>query len=99
VTRTSPAIIALAPSHRLPAVYSIGVSMSRSVVCPTELDFVDVFRQAASYVDRTCGDEPAELPVQLATKFETVLTLKRPRRSLTMPPGLLVADEVGGGPR
>jgi hypothetical protein len=63
--------------------------------CPTELDFVDVFRQAASYVDRTCGDEPAELPVQLATKFETVLTLKRPKRSLTMPPGLLVAGEVG----
>jgi hypothetical protein len=37
-----------------------------------------VFRQAASYVDRTCGEEPAELPVQLATKFETVPTLKRP---------------------
>ena len=60
-------------------------------------DFTDVFRQAASYVDRILrGDKPADLPVQAATKFETTVNLKTAKAlGLTVPPGLLVAaDEV-----
>ena len=45
-------------------------------------DLVDSFRQAVSYVDRILrGDKPADLPVQAATKFETVVNLKRRGRS------------------
>ena len=40
-------------------------------------DLIDQFRRAASYVDRILNDEnPADLPVQAPTKYETVLKLK-----------------------
>jgi putative ABC transport system substrate-binding protein len=58
---------------------------------------VDQFRQVASYVDRILrGANPAELPVQAPTKYETILNLKTAKAlGLTVPPGLLVAaDEV-----
>jgi putative ABC transport system substrate-binding protein len=61
------------------------------------VDFVDMSRQAASYVDRILrGDKPSDLPVQAATKFETTVNLKTAKAlGLTVPPGLLVAaDEV-----
>jgi ABC-type uncharacterized transport system substrate-binding protein len=60
-------------------------------------DLLDVFRQAAGYVDRILrGDKPAELPVQAPVKYETVLNLKTAKAlGLTVPPSLLVrADEV-----
>src|SRR6516165_11058563 len=78
---------------------SIGtVPWSRPAVsCLIGNDLVDSFRQAAAYVDRILrGDKPADLPVQAATKFETVVNLKTAKAiGLTVPPGLLVAaDEV-----
>jgi putative tryptophan/tyrosine transport system substrate-binding protein len=90
-------IIALTARHRLPAVYSLRVFVEAGGLMSYGTDQVEIFRQAASYVDRIMrGAKPADLPVQAPTKFETVINLKTVKAlGLTMPPGLLVAaDEV-----
>ena len=60
-------------------------------------DHVDMFRQAASYVDRILrGAKPADLPVQAPTKYETILNLKTAKAlGLTVPPALLVRRRRG----
>ena len=61
------------------------------------VNMVDMFAQAATYVDRILrGEQPADLPVQLPTKYETILNLKTARAlGLQVPPSLLAtADEV-----
>jgi len=90
-------IIAVAARHRIPAVYYSRALVAAGGLMSYGNNLTDLFRQAASYVDRILrGDRPAELPVQAATKFETVVNLKTAKAlGLTTPPGLLVAaDEV-----
>lgn len=90
-------IIALAARHRLPAVYNNRVFVAAGGLMSYGVNFVDMCRQAAPYIDRILrGDKPADLPVQAATKFETILNLKTAKAlGLTVPPSLLVAaDEV-----
>jgi ABC-type uncharacterized transport system substrate-binding protein len=97
ITTHRDLIIALAARHRTPAVYYSRAFVAAGGLMSYGNDFYDSFRQAASYVDRILrGDKPADLPVQAATKFETVVNLKTAKAlGLTVPPGLLVAaDEV-----
>jgi len=90
-------IVALAARYRLPAVYSFkyivraGGLMSYGIVAP------DHYRQAALYVDQILrGAKPADLPVQVPVRYETVLNVKTAKAfGLNPPAGLLVAaDEV-----
>jgi putative tryptophan/tyrosine transport system substrate-binding protein len=90
-------IIWLAAQHRLPAVYTIRVFVLAGGLMSYGPDYVDLYRQSASYVDRVLrGSKPADLPVQTPTKFETVLNRKTAQAlGLPIPPGLLIAaDEV-----
>ena len=91
-------ITTLAAKHRLPAVYPY-----RSMVTSGGLAFygvqniADLYRGAASYVDRILkGEKPGELPIQFATKFELVINLKAAAAlGLDIPVSLLArTDEV-----
>jgi putative ABC transport system substrate-binding protein len=90
-------IVTLASRFRVPAVYAFRIFVAAGGLMSYGVDYVDQFRQVASYVDRILrGANPAELPVQAPTKYETILNLKTAKAlGLTVPPGLLVAaDEV-----
>jgi putative tryptophan/tyrosine transport system substrate-binding protein len=70
-------LIALAARYRLPAVYFARLFAAGGGLMSYGTDVFDVFRQAASYIDRILrGAAPADLPVQAPTKYETTVNLK-----------------------
>ncbi len=90
-------IIALAASHRLPAVYATREWVTDGGLMCYSTDFADIFRRAASYVDRILkGEKASDLPVQAPTKFDLIINLKTAKAlGLTVPPRLLAeAGEV-----
>jgi putative tryptophan/tyrosine transport system substrate-binding protein len=90
-------IIALAARHRLPAVYPFRYFAASGGLMSYGSDLADVYRRAASYVDRILnGAVPGDLPVQAPTKFEFVINLKTANAlGLAVPPRWLGrADEV-----
>jgi putative ABC transport system substrate-binding protein len=90
-------IIALAARRHVPAVYAFRFFVTAGGLMSYATDLVDQYRQAAGYVNRILrGANPADLPVQAPTKFETVVNLKTAKAlGLTVPPAMLVAaDEV-----
>ena len=69
-------IIAVAASHRLPAIYPFRFYAADGGLISYGTDMIDQYRQAASYVDRVLqGEKPANLPVQAPTKFEMIINL------------------------
>jgi putative tryptophan/tyrosine transport system substrate-binding protein len=87
----------LAARHRVPAIHALRAATADGGLMSYGVDLADLFRQAATYADRILkGDKPADLPVQLPTKFELTINLKTAKAlGLTVPNTLLVsADEV-----
>jgi putative ABC transport system substrate-binding protein len=70
-------LILVAPRNNVPAVYNVSAYVRDGGLLSYGADLVDNYRRAASYVDRILrGAKPAELPVQLPTKFEMVVNLR-----------------------
>jgi putative ABC transport system substrate-binding protein len=90
-------IVELADKHRLPTIYFQKEFVDEGGLMSYGVDFVDLYRRAAVYVDKILkGAKPADLPVQQATKFEFVINLKAAKQiGLTIPPNVLArADRV-----
>jgi putative ABC transport system substrate-binding protein len=90
-------IIAAAVRNNVPAVYSDSDFARGGGLLSYGVDQVDIWRRAASYVDRILrGAKPAELPVQFPTKFEMIVNLKTAKAlGLAVPPSILLrADGV-----
>jgi len=96
VAHRAPIILGAARNN-VPAVYTQSYFARDGGLLSYGADQVDLFRRAASYVDRVLrGAKPAELPVQLPTKFEMAVNLKTAKAlGLTVPQSILLrADEV-----
>jgi putative ABC transport system substrate-binding protein len=90
-------IIELAARHRLPAIYPFAYYAGDGGLLTYGPNSIYQYRRAAGYVDRILkGEKPADLPVQVPTKYELVINLKTAKAlGLTIPPGVLaIADEV-----
>ncbi|KYG98214.1 ABC transporter substrate-binding protein [Bradyrhizobium sp. DOA1] len=91
-----PRVVELAAKHRLPALhlwrqFAIGGLI---VYGP---DVTELFRRAGAYVDKIFkGAKPADIPVELPTKYELVINMRTAKAlGLSVPTSLLLrADEV-----
>ena len=95
-TRHRDLIIKLAARYKLPAIYAGHWFVTDGGLLSYGPDYVAQFRQAAGYVDRVLkGEKPADLPVQSATKYETVINLKTAKTlGLDVPAPLLARADV-----
>jgi ABC-type uncharacterized transport system substrate-binding protein len=89
--------IELSAHYRLPTIFALRAAVADGGLMSYGVDLIELFRQAASYTDRILkGEKPADLPVQLPTKFQMAINLKTAKTlGLEMPSSLLTtADEV-----
>jgi putative ABC transport system substrate-binding protein len=91
------AIIQLAARHKLPTVYYSTGFIAAGGLVSYGPDRTDLFRKAASYVDRILrGAKPVDLPVQSPTNYELVINLRTAKAmGLQIPQSVLMrADRV-----
>jgi ABC-type uncharacterized transport system substrate-binding protein len=90
-------IIALAARYRVPAIYPYRFFATDGGLMAYGVKQRDLYRRAASYVDRILrGEKAGDLPVQQPTKFELIVNLRTARaQGFDVPATLLArADEV-----
>jgi putative tryptophan/tyrosine transport system substrate-binding protein len=92
----APAVAALALQQRLPSCAWPDFAVAGGLMA-YGVNFPDMFRRAATLVDKILkGEKPGDLPIERATKFETIVNLKSANAlGLSIPYNLLArADEV-----
>jgi len=90
-------ILDLLAQHRLPGMFQAKENVAAGGFMAYGASLPDLFRRAASYVHRILqGARPADLPVELPTKFDLAINLKTARAlGLDLSPMLIArADEV-----
>jgi putative ABC transport system substrate-binding protein len=90
-------IIALTARHKVPAMYYVSSMAAEGGLISYGIDYVDLFRRAAPYVDKILrGAKPADLPVQHPSRFELVInTTTAKALGLAIPQSIQVrADRV-----
>jgi putative ABC transport system substrate-binding protein len=90
-------VISHAARNKVPAIYPLRIHAIDGGLLSYGVSNGDLFRRAAPYVDRILrGAKPAELPVQVPTKYEMTLNLKTARElGLDVPLQLQqLADEM-----
>ena len=90
-------IVEFAAQRRLPAMYATREFVNIGGLISYGVDFHDLFRRAAGYVDKILrGTKPGDLPIEQPTKFALVINFKTAKAlGLDVPSKLLaLADEV-----
>jgi len=86
----------LATKHRLPLIGPLELARSGGLIA-YGVNFSDQFRRAAVFVDKILkGTKPGDIPVEQASKFETIVNLKTANSiDITLPTSVLLrADKV-----
>jgi putative tryptophan/tyrosine transport system substrate-binding protein len=92
----APAIAKLAWDRRLPSIGFPDYAGAGGLIA-YGVNFPDLFRRAATFVDKILkGAKPGDLPVERATKFETIVNLKTAKAlGIELPTSILLrADKV-----
>jgi putative ABC transport system substrate-binding protein len=90
-------IISSAARNNVPAIYYDPRFVRDGGLIAYGPDIPDFYRRAAQYVDRILrGEKPADLPVQLAVKFDMAVNMETANAlGLSVPPAIMVrTDEV-----
>ena len=89
-------IASLAARTRLPTIYPYRYMVDAGGLISYGIDSTDLYRRAPVYVDRILkGAKPADLPVQLPTKFEMAVNLKTAKAlGIEIPARLLGGADV-----
>jgi putative ABC transport system substrate-binding protein len=90
-------IVLLAARFALPTMFASAPDVRAGGLFSYASDLIDVYRQAGVYTVRILkGEKPADLPVQLPTKFEFIINLRTAKAlGFRIPPDVLaLADEV-----
>jgi putative tryptophan/tyrosine transport system substrate-binding protein len=90
-------VIAAATRNDVPSIFDVPFFPRDGGLLSFGTSYPDIFRRAASYVDRILrGEKPADLPVQLPIKFQMAINLKTAKAlGLVVPQSILLrADEV-----